>query len=108
MICGTGCIKISLDINRIYPEYLNEYLKIDVLKKWFSLNSVGSTMENLNSDILALVPILIPPKSEQIEISEFIETATIKISTAVSLKEQEIEKLKEYKSTLIDNAATGK
>ena len=31
-----------------------------------------------------------------------------KIATAISLKEQEIEKLKEYKSTLINSAVTGK
>lgn len=49
-----------------------------------------------------------PPKEEQTEIAEFIETATTKIATAISLKEQEIEKLKEYKMSLIDGVVTGK
>ena len=31
-----------------------------------------------------------------------------KIKSAITLKEQEIEKLKEYKSTLINSAVTGK
>ncbi len=108
MICGTGSIKLSLDKSRIYPEYLNHYLKIGVVKDWFSLNSVGSTMENLNSSILSTVPILIPSITEQIIISKHIETATQKIDKAIGLKEQEIEKLKEYKASLINSVVTGK
>lgn len=49
-----------------------------------------------------------PPKEEQIKISKYIQTATTKIATAISLKEQEIEKLKEYKMSLIDGVVTGK
>jgi type I restriction enzyme, S subunit len=49
-----------------------------------------------------------PTFKEQIEISEQIEGITNKIATAISLKEQEIEKLKEYKATLINSAVTGK
>ncbi len=108
MICGTGSLKIELDKQRIFTEYLNLYLKMEILKNWFSLNSVGTTMENLNSEILGNVPILIPPKTEQIEIAQYIQNASQKIATAISLKEQEIEKLKEYKASLINSAVTGK
>jgi type I restriction enzyme S subunit len=52
--------------------------------------------------------ITIPPLEEQNSISEFIEISSSKILTAISLKEQEIEKLKEYKATLINSAVTGK
>jgi len=37
-----------------------------------------------------------------------VNTLKDKIATAISLKEQEIEKLKEYKSVLINSAVTGK
>ncbi|AIZ42708.1 restriction endonuclease subunit S [Cellulophaga baltica] len=50
----------------------------------------------------------IPPLSEQKEISDYIETASQKIETAIGLKQQEIEKLKEYKSSLINSVVTGK
>jgi type I restriction enzyme S subunit len=53
-----------------------------------------------------LIPL--PPLSEQKEISAYIETASQKIETAISLKQQEIEKLKEYKSSLINSVVTGK
>ena len=49
-----------------------------------------------------------PPINEQNEIVNYIEIATTKIATAISLKEQENEKLKEYKATLINSAVTGK
>lgn len=49
-----------------------------------------------------------PPLSEQKEIARYIETASAKIETAISLKEQEISKLQEYKSSLINSVVTGK
>ena len=61
------------------------------------------TIGNLNS---ILVPI--PPKNEMDNIRGFVENINIKIDTAISLKEQEIEKLKEYKMSLIDGVVTGK
>jgi type I restriction enzyme, S subunit len=50
----------------------------------------------------------LPPKSEQIEILKHIENISEKIATAINLKQQEMEKLKEYKSILINSAVTGK
>lgn len=49
-----------------------------------------------------------PPLSEQKEIAQYIETASVKIETAIGLKQQEIEKLKEYKGSLINSVVTGK
>ncbi|GAB2613527.1 restriction endonuclease subunit S [Belliella aquatica] len=50
----------------------------------------------------------LPPLSEQTEIVAHIETQSAKIEKAIKLQEQQIEKLKELKSTLIDGAVTGK
>jgi type I restriction enzyme S subunit len=50
----------------------------------------------------------IPLMTEQFEICEHINLETKKIDTSISLKNQEIEKLKEYKASLIDSAVTGK
>jgi len=49
-----------------------------------------------------------PPLSEQKEIAAYIEAASQKIETAIGLKQQEIEKLKEYKGSLINEVVTGK
>ena len=39
---------------------------------------------------------------------EHLEKFEVKIQKAISMKQQEIEKLKEYKTVLIDNVVTGK
>lgn len=49
-----------------------------------------------------------PTIDEQHQIVTAIENLSIKIYKAILLKEQEIEKLKEYKATLINSAVTGK
>lgn len=51
---------------------------------------------------------LVPPIEEQRAIVEFIEQAMLKQSAAVALLEQQITKLKEYKTVLINSAVTGK
>ncbi|MDQ9020154.1 restriction endonuclease subunit S [Acinetobacter sichuanensis] len=51
---------------------------------------------------------LVPPISEQLKIIEFIKALNIQIETIVSVKTQQIQKLKEYKTTLINDAVTGK
>ena len=49
-----------------------------------------------------------PDKREQDAIVAYIETESGKIDNAISLMQQQIEKLKEYKTTLINSAVTGK
>jgi type I restriction enzyme S subunit len=68
----------------------------------------GNTIDNLKVSVFVNNLIFKPPVNEQKLIAEFIEMAESKIATAISLKEQEIEKLKEYKATLINSAVTGK
>ncbi len=67
-----------------------------------------TTLPILNNEFFKSFWLIQPLKEEQIEISNHIENATDKIAKAISLKEQEIEKLKEYKSSLIDGVVTGK
>ncbi len=49
-----------------------------------------------------------PPQKEQSNILSYIETQSAKIDKAIALQQTQIEKLKEYKATLIDSAVTGK
>ncbi|NOZ38389.1 MAG: restriction endonuclease subunit S, partial [Gammaproteobacteria bacterium] len=50
----------------------------------------------------------IPPIEEQEHIVFHIEKESSKMDAAITLQQQQIEKLKEYKTTLINNAVTGK
>jgi type I restriction enzyme, S subunit len=68
---------------------------------------VEGLMRLYTSDLFDLA-VPVPPAHEQTTILNYIEMMTTKINTAIMLKEQEIVKLKEYKSTLINSAVTGK
>jgi len=51
---------------------------------------------------------IVPPIDEQQEIINYIKKLDEQIAFAIDVKKQQIEKLKEYKTTLINDAVTGK
>lgn len=109
-----------LDVDACFPDSIvgfepNVFVEKDflynsllVMKEQFMSSTIKNTQMNLNVDRIGSNSIVIPSVSEQKEISAYIETASQKIETAISLKQQEIAKLKEYKSSLINSVVTGK
>ncbi len=84
------------------------YNSLLVMKEQFMSSTIKNTQMNLNVDRIGSNSIVIPSIEEQEEISKYIEIASQKIETAINLKQQEIAKLKEYKSSLINSVVTGK
>lgn len=68
----------------------------------------GVKVFSITQSILKDLTLWIPPYHEQREITDYLDKQTLKIDQVISLKQQEIEKLKEYKTVLIDNVVTGK
>lgn len=54
------------------------------------------------------IPVAVPPQNEQQEIIKFCALETKKIDTTITIKQNQITKLNEYKTTLINEAVTGK
>jgi type I restriction enzyme S subunit len=96
---------IEIIVNNLF---LKHYLNSQVIRNYISTQIVGGAITRLTLELINKFKIIVPPLSEQKEISEYIETASQKIETAINLKQQEIEKLKEYKSSLINGVVTGK
>ena len=73
-------------------------------------NEIDKTGQQPNISTNSIGNLQIPFTSidEQIEVISYLDKVNQKIATAISLKEKEIEKLKEYKATLINSAVTGK
>ncbi len=92
----------------IYPEFLGNFVRSDAFTEQVTVNSKGMSYPAINSTDIGRLVVVHCGFEEQKQIVEFIETATTKIANAISLKEQEIEKLKEYKMSLIDGVVTGK
>jgi len=92
------------------------------LKKWFYYvildngfkqvfnNQIDFTGQqpNISPNDIGIIEIPLPPIEEINTIVAHIETQSAKIDKAIGLQEQQIEKLKELKATLIDGAVTGK
>ena len=61
----------------------------------------------LRADDFLSLKIPLPPLNEQRQIAEFLDKKCEKIDKAIRLVEQEINKMKEYKTSLIDKAVKG-
>lgn len=96
-------------LKNLNSKYLNFLCESNIIQVAVDMIlGYGSTFSFLGLGNMGKFPIPVPPLSEQKEIAQYIETASAKIETAISLKEQEISKLQEYKSSLINSVVTGK
>jgi type I restriction enzyme S subunit len=93
---------------KVKAPYLAIWLASSIVQEITWLDAVQSAQPNLSMENLGNFPILIPESSEQSLILDKIKDCSENIEIALSLKETEIEKLKEYKSSLINSAVTGK
>jgi len=59
-------------------------------------------------DRFGVIEVPYPPLEEQTKIISFIERQFSKVDSLIDLQQSQIEKLKEYKTTLINSAVTGK
>lgn len=82
------------------PEYLAEMKK--------RVTGVMEGFIRLYTDDLFDIKVLLPSYAEQLKIVQYINTVIKQVEEATSNLVQQIEKLKEYKTTLINDAVTGK
>ncbi|MCH5598250.1 restriction endonuclease subunit S [Niabella ginsengisoli] len=92
------------------PVWLSKILINKGFRNYMTTFANGSSpsMKNISKGDFLNITVPFSPKSEQTQIVSYLEEIEEKIAKAISLKEQEIEKLKEYKTVLIDNVVTGK
>jgi type I restriction enzyme S subunit len=98
---------LNLNVKNGSSEYWHYLLHVlDITKAIYKLGS--GLRQNLSFNDFKRLDIVLPPKEEQIQIVEYIETQTAKIDKAIELQQNHIAKLKEYKASLIDSVVTGK
>lgn len=102
------------DINQaVHPEYFLNLFKSELLGTRFRLSSRGmgtgsSGFMRLYTDDFGSIKVPLPPISEQQDIAEYIAGTYAQSQNAISIKQKQITTLKEYKSSLINAAVTGK
>jgi len=94
----------------ILPDYFAYLLREMALAKYIQVicNAVRQRAVRIRFNNLKARFLIVPPIEEQKAIVIHIQTQSTKIDQAIAIQEQMIEKLKEYKATLINSAVTGK
>lgn len=95
-------------INGVNLEFIKWFLMSESFINYYELELSGSTINNLSLFSIGKTPLTYPSKNEQERIVDYINVETLRIDRAIILQQSQIEKLKEYKATLIDGAVTGK
>ncbi|UFZ02601.1 restriction endonuclease subunit S [Bradyrhizobium ontarionense] len=83
-ICGTGCLRARL-LSAVDPEFVALFFTTASSVQWLNDNAVGQTMLNLNTEILAALPIKFPPIGEQRGVARILRTWDCAIETAERL-----------------------
>jgi len=91
-----------------FPKFLFYHMMCDQFQDYVKVNGTGSTFLGVSQESIGNYQICLPFIEEQGIITSFLDKQMLKFDYAISLKGKEIEKLKEYKSTLINSAVTGK
>ena len=91
------------------PEYFNYMLnRPEVLVKASSMALPSIGQANLNPNRYGYLRICAPPKKEQDEIARFLRDKTCKIDRLKEKIHESISKLREYRTSLVSAAVTGK
>ena len=106
-LCGTGSLKAKLN-DRLVSEYAYLLITSDGIVSELSLESKGSTMDNLNTETLGRVRMPVPPRDEQGEILSYVEDASGKYKSLIGNAESAIALMQERRTSLISAAVTGK
>ncbi|QPK05200.1 restriction endonuclease subunit S [Vibrio kanaloae] len=98
-------IKLKPQLN---PNYFTSFFNSPIVDKQISFGSSRTSVTNLHLEKIKELLIILPPLNEQDEVMHFINQIDAKYDPAIDVQVQQIEKLKEYKTTLINSAVTGK
>lgn len=102
-LCGTGCLLIRP--GKAWPSqaYLSEWLNLLETRTWLKQHAVGATMPNLNTGILAALPIRVPDDSALIAFEDRVNA----LRTHQSNLSEESESLTELRDALLPRLLSG-
>lgn len=93
-------------------EVTNEYLKYFMLGSRFidtvNASTYGTKMPRANIGFISNLQITIPPFQEQQNIANYLDDKCAKIDRLIAIKQEKINKLNDYKKSLIYEYVTGK
>ena len=93
---------------KAFPGFYRYFIESNCYQEQLKTNTKLSIQGGVYLGTLIDLYVCFPPLLEQQTITIYLDTQTAKIDQAIALKTAHIEKLKEYKSVLINDAVTGK
>lgn len=107
--CFAGyLIKARCNKNKLLPNFVFYYTLSNVYQNWKNSIFIQSTIQNIGADKYSVMPIIVPSLPEQQSIADYLDQKCSEIDELISIKQQKIEKLKDYKKSLIFECVTGK
>lgn len=93
---------------KAYDYFLYYFFNSDYFKSWVELTNTSTAVPMINQTQLGNLKLVIPDFEEQKEIANQIQISIGKTDEIILKTKQEIELLKEYKTSLISEVVTGK
>ena len=94
----------------INPEFFNWAIRSKLYVSFFGSASDGVRIGqwDLSKARMKVIPFVLPCEEEQLLIAKHLDEKLEQVDVAIKIKLQQIERLREYKSSLINSAVTGK
>ena len=107
LICSTGFAVLSPSENIDY-KFLSYFIRGNKFIDEVVSRSVGVSYPAITSSEIANLEVIIPSLNEQIKIGNYIDNKINKLNSIISNTQNQIDKIKEAKQSLISEAVTGK
>jgi len=98
-LCGTGCLRVRLG-SAANPRFMSYYLGHPDVREWIVRHAIGATMPNLNTNILAALPVTLPPGHVQ----DLIAKALGALDDKIAANERTAVVVDELAASLLDEA----
>ncbi len=105
-LCGTGSLRVRLDKSKADPRFVFLAMRTRQVSDWLSLESVGTTMENMSGESLSGLPITLPPLPTQRAIAAYLDRETARLDELVKAKAGLLDLVAEKRRALITHAVT--
>ena len=89
-------------------KFIYYYTQSQCYDEWKKQIFIQATIQNIGADRYSTLDVPTPPLNEQRAIASYLDAKCHEIDTLISIKQQKIETLKEYKKSIIFEAVTGK
>ena len=107
--CGTVASSLmGIRCKKMVPDYLLFVLKSAVIETQNALFMNGTCAANLSAENVCGYLVTIPSEAEQREIATHLQRRCVEMDNLISANEATIQKLKEYRQSIIYEAVTGK